>query len=324
VLWRRRNGSGLRRADAKVRGRGAVEQRLALGTLGVADVESFARDLAIRHRDAATVPPGSEFGGATARARVVEGLVEAIDRWQATPAAEWRPLRGWVQDEHARLESHWAERLRDGAIRECHGDLHLANVVQQGATAVAFDALEFSAELRWIDPLDDVAFLAMDLQAHKRGDLSFRLLNAYLEESGDYGAIPALRFFLVTRALVRAQVMTLRASDGGTGRDDRAAAYLAVASRVARGRDPRLAITHGLPGSGKTFLSTSLADEAAALRVRSDVERKRLFGLSPSQSAAGASNVYGTAANVWTYSRLLTVARTALVAAGRRSSMRHS
>jgi len=171
-----------------------VEQRLALGTLGVADVESFARDLAIRHRDAATVPPGSEFGGATARARVVEGLVEAIDRWQATPAAEWRPLRGWVQDEHARLESHWAERLRDGAIRECHGDLHLANVVQQGATAVAFDALEFSAELRWIDPLDDVAFLAMDLQAHKRGDLSFRLLNAYLEESGDYGAIPALRF----------------------------------------------------------------------------------------------------------------------------------
>ena len=99
-------------------------------------------------------------------------------------------------------------------MRECHGDLHLANVVQQGEQSLAFDALEFAAELRWIDPLDDLAFLVMDLLANDRRDLGFRLLDAYLEESGDFDGIPALRFFLVSRALVRAQVAILRNADG--------------------------------------------------------------------------------------------------------------
>ena len=231
---------------------------------------------------AATAPADGACGSAAVHARVVEGLVAAIDAWQsglASPGPEWPPLRAWLRDEVARLDRHWRERLDAGAVRECHGDLHLANVLQQGDESIAFDALEFAAELRWIDPLDDLAFLVMDLLANGRRDLGFRLLNAYLEHSGDYDGVPALRFFLVSRALVRAQVCALRNAGGDEPVGNAALGYLRLASALAHGRDPRLAITCGLPGSGKTFVSQSLAETVGAVRVRSDVERKRLFGI---------------------------------------------
>jgi predicted kinase len=92
--------------------------------------------------------------------------------------------------------------------------------------------------------------------------------------------------------------------------------YLRLASALAHGRDPRLAITCGLPGSGKTFVSQSLAETVGAVRVRSDVERKRLFGMAPLQSSRdrGAGAIYGADATELTYARLLAVARTMLLA----------
>ena len=177
--------------------------------------------------------------------------------------------------------------------------------MQQGEEAFAFDALEFAAELRWIDPLDDLAFLVMDLLANGRRDLGFRLLNAYLEESGDYEGVPALRFFLVSRALVRAEVAALRSSGGDDAAGGAALRYLRLACALARGADPRLAITCGLPGSGKTFVSQSLAETVGAVRVRSDVERKRLFGVAPLESSRDRvpGGIYGAAATELTYAR---------------------
>ena len=296
-------------------------ERLAAGTLGATQIDSFARGLAASHRDAAAAPPDGAYGSPAVHARTADGIVAAIDAWQSglsSRAPEWPLLRAWLRDEVARLGLHWRERLRAGAVRECHGDLHLANVLQQGEEAVAFDALEFAAELRWIDPLDDLAFLVMDLLANGRRDLGFRLLNAYLEESGDYDGIPALRFFMVSRALVRAQVRTLRNADDDDrgGGHDAALRYLRLAFALAFGHDPRLAITCGLPGSGKTFVSQLLAETVGAVRVRSDVERKRLFGVAPLQSSRerAGGGIYDAAATERTYARLLVVARTALVA----------
>ena len=294
-------------------------ERLAAGSLGAAQIDSFAQRLAAAHRNAAMAPADGACGSPAVHARVVAGLVAAIDAWQsglASPGAEWPPLRAWLRDEVARLDLHWRERLDAGAVRECHGDLHLANVVQQGAESIAFDSLEFAAELRWIDPLDDLAFLVMDLLAHGRRDLGFRLLNAYLEHSGDYDGVAALRFFLVSRALVRAQVCALRDAGGNEPVGIAALGYLRLASALAHGRDPRLAITCGLPGSGKTFVSQSLAETVGAVRVRSDVERKRLFGMAPLQSSRdrGAGAIYGADATELTYARLLAVARTMLLA----------
>lgn len=296
-------------------------ERLVAGTLLPAHIDVFATRLAGLHRDAPVATADGRFGSVASHRDVVAGLVGAIDAWQAglpSPHALWPGVRRWLDDEMARLEPHWRARLRDGRVRECHGDLHLGNVLQDGDQAIAFDALEFAAALRWIDPLDDLAFLVMDLHAHDARDLAFRLLDAYLEASGDYDGLPALRFFLVSRALVRAQVCALRAaqSDASAATAAGATGYLDLAAEIADGKDARLAITHGLPGSGKTFVAKALAEAAAAVSVRSDVERKRLFGLAPLQSSAGrgGASIYDAAATEQTYARLLAVARTALVA----------
>jgi predicted kinase len=171
--------------------------------------------------------------------------------------------------------------------------------------------------LRWIDPLDDASFLMMDLLAHDRRDLAFRFLDAYLEASGDHDGLPALRFFLVSRALVRAQVGLLYEARGIEAQGARAAIdYLRLAATLARGVDPRLAITHGLPGSGKSFVSEQWLATVGAIRVRSDVERKRLFGLEALQPSHGhvEGGIYDAAATQRTYARLLEVARIAVAA----------
>ena len=103
--------------------------------------------------------------------------------------------------------------------------------------------------LRWIDVLDDIAFPVMDFSAQGRGDLAFRLLNLWLDISGDHAALPGLRFAIVYRALVRAQVELLRVPGaGGCARR-----YLDTALAWTQAAQLRLSITHGLPGSGKTF-----------------------------------------------------------------------
>lgn len=291
-------------------------EMLAAGTLSAAHVDAMAQRLADFHASAAVAEPASDFGSAAVHERVAGGLGAALD--SLAGASEAAELRDWLQAGLRALAPWWATRRRDGRVREGHGDLHLANVLQlgeQGQEASAFDCIEFDAALRWIDVLDDVSFLAMDLMAHGRRDFGFRLLDAYLEASGDYAGVPALRFFMVCRALVRAQVAAI-----GQGQQLHSAArcaagdYLALALSLARGRDARLAITHGLPGSGKSFVSQGLVEAAGALRVRSDVERKRLFGLGALQSSRDrvAGGIYDAATTRRTYARLLDVAEFAL------------
>jgi len=293
-------------------------ERIGAGTLGDDDVDAFAERLATAHRAAAVAPTDGAFGTAHEHARIARSSISAVDAWQraqSDPFAQWPALGAWLEHECERLAPHWSARLERGGVRECHGDLHLANVVQLGDSAQAFDAIEFDPALRWIDPLDDAAFLAMDLLAHGRRDLAFRFLDGYLEASGDHAGLPALRFFLVSRALVRAQVGALCAARGIAMQSAcDAAGYLRVAAAIAVGADARLAITHGLPGSGKSFVSRRLLQEVGAIRVRSDVERKRLFGLAPWQSSRDLvpERIYGQAATRRTYAHLRDVAELAL------------
>jgi aminoglycoside phosphotransferase family enzyme/predicted kinase len=302
-------------------GDGALwSERIAAGTLVGADVDVLARRLAAIHGDAAVASSDTQFGSAAAHALVAHRSIAAIEAWlraRAEPIAEWPALRAWLESERARLAPHWPLRLESGKVRECHGDLHLGNVLQLAGTPTAFDAVEFDPALRWIDPLDDVAFLTMDLLAHGRRDLAFRLLDGYLEASGDHDGLPALRFFLVSRALVRAQVGALCESSGIAPHGPCSALdYLRVAASLARGADARLAITHGLPGSGKSFVSARLVEVVGAIRARSDVERKRLFGLGalePSRERV-RDGIYGPDATRSVYARLRKIAQAALAA----------
>jgi hypothetical protein len=223
-------------------------------------------------------------------------------------------IRAWMREAVHGLGGVFAQREAGGRIRECHGDLHLGNIVRVDGRLVAFDCLEFSLELRTIDVIDEVSFLAMDLAAHRRPDLANCFLNRYLEVSGDYAGLRLLRVYRTHRALVRAKVALAAPDDHGPTRTSRAAMYLAAAADETRKSQPLCVITTGLSGSGKTTVARLLAPCLSAVHVRSDVERKRLHGLEArarSGSAIGR-DLYGPEATRATYGRLADAAEAAL------------
>ena len=279
---------------------GLWDRLAARGELTAAHVDALAGILERFHREAAVAAPDSGYGGDTQLRGPVLDTLGALDALLIGPAEHERlqRLRAWESRSFAELQPVYAERRRAGRVRECHGDLHLGNVAQVEGRTTLFDALEFDPALRWTDVTSEIAFIAMDLQVHGLAGLAQRLVNAYLERSGDYGGMRVLRYGLVYRALVRAKVAALRAAA--------AAPYLDVARATTAPPPPVLLITHGPSGSGKTTLTQGLLEAAAAVRIRADVERKRLSGLA-AQARSGSTlggGIYAPQASVATYARL--------------------
>lgn len=272
-------------------------EQLREGRLLPTHIDRFAQRLASFHADAPRAEPAGAWGGTEqVEGPALRSLAE-IERLHSGLAGV--ELTRWLHDQAEALQPQWAERRAQGFIRECHGDLHLANVVTLADGPTAFDCLEFDPAMRWIDVLNDAAFLVMDLWAHGRRDLAFRFLNAYLEHTGDYAGMPVLRFYLVYRAVVRALVNQLQ------GVAELVTNYLALAKALAGPGDARLLVTCGLPGSGKSHVSQQLLEAAGAVRMRSDVERKRLHGLAPlADSRASAIDIYTPEATERTFSHL--------------------
>jgi predicted kinase len=287
-----------------------MSERLRRGQLSEPAIAHLALRLADFHAAAPVAALDGPFGQpAQARQSVLQVLAQ-LDA--ALPGdARLGALRAWCEARLQALEPELHRRLESGAVREGHGDLHLNNLIVPGddSTATAFDGIEFDAALRWIDTMADIAFATMDLQAHGRRDLAFRFLDAYLQRGGDYAGTRVLRLFEGYRALVRALVVAL--SPSRTGAPD----YLACAEAlVAQGAAPRLLITCGPSGSGKSTVAAGLAAQAGAVRIRSDVERKRLFGLRALQrSAEQGLDLYTPEAGRRTFEHLAACARAALL-----------
>jgi uncharacterized protein len=276
-------------------------EKLAAGTLHAEHVDRLAELLAGFHEHAERAGADSGFGSTAQRQSSALKALEGVQS-VASPDEQAR-LSAWLQAEGARLAPMWAARLANGRVRECHGDLHLANVIALEDGVAAFDGIEFDPALRWIDVLDDVAFVVMDLFAQGRRDLAFRFLNAWLDRTGDHEGLPALRFAVVYRALVRSMVARLSKAGALARR------YLDTALAWTQPGAPRLFITHGLPGSGKTFASQRLLEQQGAIRLRSDVERKRLFGLGLLEdSHARGLDLYDDQASARTYAHLFSMA----------------
>ena len=231
-------------------------------------------------------------------------------------------IEKWSLSEHEALLPVFTQRRKHNFIRECHGDLHLGNIALVDGRIQIFDCIEFNPSLRWIDTINETAFLVMDLSEHGRPDFAWRFLNTYLQETGDYEGLRLLRYYIIYRAMVRAKVARIHASQSNLNGENRKIAldtyfaYADYAGKVTQSLKQGLIITNGLSGSGKTTVSQLLLEKLGAIRVRSDIERKRLQNISMKTKSSSGVNagIYTDSVTKDTYAELLRLANLILEA----------
>lgn len=178
------------------------------------------------------------------------------------------------------------QRKEQGWVRRCHGDMHLNNIVMIADRPIIFDCIEFNEDFIWTDVMGDLGFIIMDLDEHNKPELARLLLNSYLEQTDDYSALTVLPYFCAYRAMVRAKVDQLRLTQPGLSAADKRTIHkhyqqcLTLVKHYLEPRQPMLIIMNGLSGSGKSTVAQQIATRIGAVQIRSDVERKRLAGLS--------------------------------------------
>lgn len=260
----------------------AVLQR---GDLRTDHIDRLAVAIAEFHGQTAVAGKSSPYGTPEAVRAPVFANFEHLQPPSAEHVASLRQLKAWSEAEFERKRDWFQERHDAGRVRECHGDMHLGNMVLFYDQIRPFDCLEFNPGLRWIDVISEMAFLVMDLEDRGRPDLAFRVLNRWLEQSGDYEGLAGWNWYFAYRALVRAKVAALRIQQPDfdvaelASKRQELATYLDLACRSIQPREPAVIVMHGFSGSGKSHVAQWFCEQYGAIQLRTDVERKRLFGI---------------------------------------------
>ena len=226
-------------------------------------------------------------------------------------------LQNWSQKIHREIDRRadlLDARMRHRFVRNCHADLHLANIVLVDDQPTPFDGIEFNDDLCWIDVVYDIGFAIMDLLHFGEKRLANLLLNRYLEITRDYSGLALMPIFLSLRAAIRSMANAMNPAD--TARD-KADQYLALAKTLITGPKPcRLIATSGFSGTGKSTLAKALAielaDGAGAVVLSSDAIRKRMLGRSLTDRLG--PEAYTKTVSDKVYRRILKDARRALMA----------
>jgi len=294
------------------------------GRLDTDHINQLADIVADFHESIAQTDENSPYGDS---ANINHWFIENFDHIRPlltddAQKQQLQRLQQWGDSEWRRLAEIMQLRKHQGYVRECHGDLHLSNITLINGKVTLFDCIEFNPLLRWIDVISEVAFLFIDLLHFGYDRFAYRFLNRYLQYTGDYQGLTLLRYYLVYRALVRAKVSLLRMAQQ---QDDpniakqalgEYAAFANLAERFTQRRPPALIITHGYSGSGKSTFAAQLAEQIGAFQIRSDVERKRLFGYKALMQTGSTidKGLYSEEASQKTYQHLKELAKAVLEA----------
>lgn len=255
-------------------------RRLQDGRLPPEDLEALAGTLAAFHEVAARAPETSVYGAPFEVLKETNDSLRLLERKADLAHCEaFQKVSQWTQEASPDHAETFERRRSHGHVREGHGDLHLENIVYWDGRLTPFDGIEFNDLFRWIDTVSDAAFLAMDLTCRGAPERAHRFLNAYFETSRDYHGLRTLRWYWIHRALIRAKIAAINARDAkppvASQYRDEMARYLRHAAQTTERGAPRLWITFGPSGGGKSTRALEIVETQGAFRLRSDVERKR-------------------------------------------------
>ena len=272
-------------------------------------------DVIAKFHAAADITP--QFGGSAGIVDIIGGnTANLIAVCPPLDPAQVRELDAAARANLDRIRDLLDRRQRNGKVRRCHGDLHLRNICLFEGRPTLFDCLEFSDSLSCIDVLYDLSFLLMDFAHRNLRDLANAAFNRYLDLTADLDGLPAMPLFMSLRAAVRAHVSVAARPESSLQQSRNAQTYLAEAIELLRTPKPQLIAFGGLSGTGKSTLAQALAPDLAsplgARVIRSDVLRKRLFGVAPEAKLSAAA--YDQATNERVYRALQDQAEASLAA----------
>ncbi len=264
------------------------------GEVSIKEIETVALKISRFHSDALTSPHISEFGSLE---HILFNWRENLDQTRqfqdsTLPPAVIDNICGYIEEFTGSQRALFTERVENGYIRDCDGDIHLGNICLFNSDVYIFDCIEFNERFRFSDTAADIAFLLMDLDFHRRPDLADAALSFYITDSGDTNCVRLISFYKAYRAFIRGKVQSLTLLDTGISQEERTSAESSAIRyfRLAQGYclrsrlHPTLFITCGTTGCGKSTLADRLAFELGLSTFNSDRVRKQLAGLLPETS----------------------------------------
>lgn len=273
-------------------------QLLARKALNENLIEKLAQYIAEFHQKTPVAPQHLALGSpANVHAPVLQNFDQMLSMVNdAEDQRKLLALQEWANQQFQQHHILFQERKDKGFIRDCHGDLHLGNIILYHEKPILFDRIEFNDEFRWTDVIADIAFLAMDLEEHQEPELANQLINSYFKYSGDYEGLSLLPYYQSYRAIVRAKITLFRLAQPGlneTEKKENTEKYhhlITLAESYMQKSAASFMITCGLSGSGKSSVTRFLVKKLGMISISSDVERKRLSHLLPQEQSGSALN----------------------------------
>ena len=258
---------------------------LAQNQVSAEMLSRVAAKLADFHQKAETNATISRFGTIDAIKVNTEENFSQTERYIGKTISEkkFQHIRDYTDTFMTANASLFHQRVAEGRIRDCHGDLHAAHICFTDGICI-YDCIEFNDRFRYCDVASEIAFLAMDLDHYGRADLSYHFVKAYVASSGDKDILRLLNFYKCYRAYVRGKVESFKSGDPYVGEEERkmswetARSYFDLADAYTWSK-PVLFITTGLVGTGKTALAQAMAKRLGLVALSSDVIRKQLAGI---------------------------------------------
>lgn len=260
-----------------------LPNRLLNQKLSEQHIYQLSQMIAQYHQEAPTTVKPSLGNPKTIHKYTMDNFKEIFQLSPWIESIRIQSVNDWCQSEMIQLNPIFLKRKENQKIKKCHGDLHLSNMALYQNHICIFDCLEFNEEIRWIDPISEIAFLIMDLIYYHKKEWAFLFLNQYLELTCDYTGLPLLTYYLVYRALVRSKVNFI------SYQNIQNPVYLESAIQyfklceffIQKNTKPCILMMHGLSGSGKSFVSQKISHILPGIRIRTDIIRQNILSSIP-------------------------------------------